>query len=42
MVDTEVVVEGQLAGGPWPTMLAIAARRPSGFVPYCTGWSNLQ
>lgn len=41
MVDTEVVVEEQLAGGLWPTMLVIAARRPSGFVPYCTGWSNL-
>lgn len=41
VVDAEVVVVGQVAGVPWLAVLVIAARRPSGFVPYCTGWSNL-
>lgn len=40
-VETEVLVAGELVGGRWPGALVMAARRPSGFVPYCTGWNNL-
>ena len=42
VVETEVLVTGELVGGRWPAALVMAARRPSGFVPYCTGWNNLQ
>lgn len=42
VVETEVLVAGELVGGRWPTVLVMAARRPSGFVPYCTGWNNLK
>lgn len=41
VVETELLVEGELVWGRWPAALVIAARRPSGFVPYCTGWNNL-
>lgn len=41
LVAAEVVVEGQVAGGLGPTAPVMAARRPSGLVPYCTGWSSL-
>lgn len=41
LVEVEVLVVGELVGGRWPTVLVMAARRPSGFVPYCTGWNNL-
>lgn len=42
VVETEVLVEeGELVGGRCPAALVIVASRPSGFVPYCTGWNNL-
>lgn len=41
VVETEVLVAGELVRGRWPAALGMAARRPSGFVPYCTGWNNL-
>lgn len=40
VLEAEVLVAGEL-GGCWPGALVMAARRPSGFVPYCTGWNNL-
>ena len=39
VVEAEVVA-GEVRGR-WPVALVMAARRPSGFVPYCTGWNNL-
>lgn len=41
LMDGEVPVAGELIGGRWPAAFAKAAKRPSGFVPYCTGWNNL-
>lgn len=41
VVETDMLVVGELVGGRWPAALVMAARRPSGFVPYCTGWNNL-
>ena len=41
LVEVGVLIVGELVGGRWPTVLVMAARRPSGFVPYCTGWNNL-
>lgn len=42
VVDTEVLVAAELTGGFWPAPpLVMVASRPSGFVPYCTGWNNL-
>lgn len=41
VVETEVLVAGELVGARGPAALVMAPRRPSGFVPYCTGWNNL-
>lgn len=41
VVEAETLAVGELVGGRWPAALVMAARRPSGFVPYCTGWNNL-
>lgn len=41
VVETEVLVAGELVGGRGPAVVVMAPRRPSGFVPYCTGWNNL-
>lgn len=42
VVEGTVLVGGELVGGRWPTTFAKAAKRPSGLVPYCTGWNNLK
>ena len=41
-VVATVVFAGVVVGGRWAGVLVMATRRPSGFVPYCTGWNNLK
>lgn len=40
-VEADVLVVGELVGGRWAGAVVMAANRPSGLVPYWTGWNNL-
>ena len=41
-VVATVVFAGVVVVGRGAAVLVMATRRPSGFVPYCTGWNNLK
>lgn len=41
VIEAAVLLAEELVGGRPLGALVIATRRPSGFVPYCTGWNNL-